>query len=73
QSGFGFTLVLLSKYGTENQLNSFYAEKYFNAFPSLLKIKNLEINNLDNSSINCYSIRTFDRFLDYFGLVHDKK
>lgn len=73
QLGFGFTLVLLFKFGTEKQLNSFYAKKYFNAFPGLLKNKNLEIDNLDKSSINCYSIRTFDRFLDLFGLIKIEK
>src|SRR5690554_1292741 len=36
QLGWGFTLILLSKYGHKKRLNSFYAERYFKAFPQLL-------------------------------------
>lgn len=70
QLGYGFSLVLLSKYGEKKRLNSFYAEKYFKAFPGLLGDMEPSYGTLDRYSTNCYSIRTFDRFLDYFGLVN---
>lgn len=70
QLGFGFSLILLNKYGSKKHLDKFYAEKYFKAFPDLIKSEppsNFETPK--ERSISCYSLRTFDRFLDYFGLI----
>lgn len=70
QLGWGFSLILLSKYGNEKQLDSFYAERYFRAYPKLLESIELPTyTTVDNYVVDCYSIRTFDRFLDYFGLI----
>ncbi len=69
QLGYGFSLILLSKYGQEKRLDSFYAEKYFKAYPQLLDSIEPHYVTLEVSSTGCYSIRTFDRFLDYFGLI----
>lgn len=69
QLGYGFSLILLSKYGQEKRLDSFYAEKYFKAYPRLLDSVEPNYGTLEKYSTRCYSIRTFDRFLDYFGLV----
>lgn len=69
QLGCGFSLILLSKYGYGKQLDSFYAEKYFNAYPQLLESMESFYDTLKNQSERCYSIRTFDRFLNYFGLI----
>lgn len=69
QLGYGFSLILLSKYGNEKRLDSFYAEKYFKAYPKLLESVETNYGTLESNSTNCYSIRTFDRFLDYFGLI----
>ncbi|VAW25120.1 hypothetical protein MNBD_BACTEROID01-832 [hydrothermal vent metagenome] len=74
QLGYGFSLILLSKYGQEKRLDSFYSEKYFKAFPQLLELIKPSYGTLENYSTQCYSIRTFERFLDYFGLIKiDKK
>jgi len=70
QLGYGFSLILLSKYGQEKRLDSFYAERYFKAFPRLLDSVKPNYGTLEKYSTNCYSIRTFDRFLDYFGLIN---
>jgi len=70
QLGYGFSLILLSKYGHESQLDSFYAERYFKAFPQLLDSVEPNYGTLERYTARCYSIRTFDRFLDYFGLVN---
>ncbi len=71
QLGYAFTLYLLSKYGGKERLDSFYSEKYLMAFPALLdEFKdNLWLRNINKSFNSCYSIRTFDRFLEYFNLI----
>lgn len=74
QLGYGFSMILLSKYGHEKRLDSFYAEKYFRAFPQLPDSLEPDYDTLERYSARCYSIRTFERFLDYFGLINiDKK
>jgi hypothetical protein len=70
QLGFGFSLILISKYGSIKRLDSFYSSKYFSTFPML--IKQIEPSRFDSNEVmasKCYSLRTFDRFLDYFGLI----
>lgn len=69
QLGWGFSLILLSKYGNEKRLDSFYVEKYFKAYPNLLETIEPDYGTLERYSTSFYSIRTFDRFLDYFGLI----
>lgn len=69
QLGWGFSLILLSRYGREKRLDSFYAERYFRAYPQLLESINASYGTLESYSTDCYSIRTFDRFLNYFGLI----
>ena len=66
QSGFGFTLILLDKYGKEYRNPEFYADKYLKAFD--FKSKNSESEFVDNPK-TAYKIRTFERFLDYFGFT----
>lgn len=76
QLGYGFSLILLSKYGQTKRLDSFYAEQYFKAYPKLLDSLEPTYGTLENYASRCYSIRIFDRFLDYFGLIRieeDKK
>lgn len=70
QLGYGFSLILISKYGLEKRLDSFYAERYFKAYPRLLDSVEPDYGTLERYSTNCYSVRTFNRFLDYFGLVN---
>ena len=69
QLGFGFSLILLFKFGQAKRMDSFYAEKYFNAYPNLIDLIEPTYGTLESYSTRCYSIRTFDRFLDYFGLI----
>lgn len=73
QLGFGFSLILLSKYGKEKRMDSFYAEKYYKAFPKLLDKFKTRYGTLDLYAEECYSLRTFERFLAYFGLVTIEK
>ena len=70
QLGFGFSLLLLSKYGAKKRLNTFYANKYIAAFPRLLsEIEPSQFQSIEQMAANCYSLRTFERFLDYFGII----
>jgi len=69
QLGYGFSLILLSKYGQKKRLDSFYAERYFKAFPQLLDSIEPTYGSVESYSSRCYSIRTFERFLDYFGVI----
>jgi len=70
QLGFGFTLILLKKYGNKKRPDSFYAKKYFEAFPHLLEdVRPTEYLSVIEKATTCYSVRTFKRFLDYFGLI----
>lgn len=69
QFGFGFSLILLSKYGAEKQLDDFYAKKYFKAFPRLLESITPTYGTIEAYAGNCFSLRTFERFLNYFGMV----
>jgi hypothetical protein len=69
--GFAFSLFLLSKYGNNERLVSFYSEKYLRAFPSLIELFKDDpwVTDKYRSFNSCNLIRTFDRFLDYFNLI----
>lgn len=70
QLGFGFSLILLHKYGNKKLVDKFYAQKYFQAFPNLINNINLtEFKYEFKKPDYCYSLRTFNRFLDYFCLI----
>lgn len=73
QFGVGFTLILLSKYGKKERLDNFYAHKYFAAFPEILENIQPSYGTVQDYCTRCYSLRTFERFLYHFGLVHIKK
>src|SRR5690606_34139806 len=63
QLGIVYSLYLISKYGNETRESDFYADKYFMAFPHLVHVIDAY------GAMRCYSLRTFERFLDYFGVV----
>ncbi len=70
QLGFGFSLILLSKYGYKKKPDSFYAGKYFSAFPAIIEqVEPIFFESKENEFKRCYSTRTFDKFLKFFGLV----
>jgi len=70
QMGFGFSLILLSRYGAQKRPDTFYAEKYFKAFPSfIMESEEPHYESKESHLGRCYSLRTFDRFLSYFGFV----
>ena len=65
----GFSLILVSKYGNQKRSYRFFADKYFKAFPDLLKNDDLNYFPTEKSSAQCYSLRTFERYMLYFGLI----
>lgn len=67
QFGYGYSLFLLNRFGDIPRNSRFYAEKYFELFPQLLTEQSYDGSN--EASYNCYSVRTFDRFLNYFGFI----
>lgn len=69
----GFSLILLSKYGDQKRSYKFYAEKYFKAFPDLLNGFDSQYRTIEEQGANCYSIRTFERFMLHFGLIEIEK
>lgn len=75
--GFGFTLILLNKYGDKEREDTFYGNKYMKAFPSLLDVfvhnRIYDSPEPKKNMAKCYSLRTFDRFLEYFNLVEVRK
>jgi hypothetical protein len=74
QLGFAFTLLLLSKYGKIERLDKFYSDKYLKAFPKLSQDFNTGyfIDKSDEHFHDCYSYRTFDRFLGYFNMIESR-
>ncbi len=74
QIGWSFTIYLLGKFGKDYQPDSFYSKKYLTALPDLLKHFTQErYSSLENQFKRCYSVRTFERFLIWFGLVEIKE
>lgn len=73
QLGWGFSLILLDKFGDHPQTVKFYADKYAKAFPVLLDIFESEHFSREDHFFRCYGIRSFDRFFYWFGLVSVEK
>lgn len=71
--GFGFSLILVKKYGQEQRSDVFYAKKYLKAYPHLLSIVTPSFGTVETYASRCYSTRTFDRFMDLFGLINLEK
>lgn len=70
QFGFSFSLILLSKLGSKKRNDFYYANKYFKAFPELINQVNVNpYTTQEEDAFQCYSLRTFDRFLEYFGVI----
>ncbi|SHN23420.1 hypothetical protein SAMN04488057_112115 [Cyclobacterium lianum] len=72
QMGFGFSLILVSRYGQDWKKGSFYTQKYFKAFPDLLNVPDPPYTNTIDHCENCFSYRVFENFMRYFGLVEVK-
>ena len=67
QFGWRYSLALISQHGDISRNSEYYAEKYFQTYPHLLTLKSYD--GAIHANYSCYSIRTFDRFLEYFGFT----
>lgn len=73
QLGWAYSIFLINKFGGQERSADFYAEQYSKAFPMLTKyFMTSSIYPYSTPEImfkRCYGIRTFERFLLWFGLV----
>ncbi|MCK5847723.1 MAG: hypothetical protein KAH01_00830 [Caldisericia bacterium] len=68
--GYGFSIILLNRFGTKKHKCSFYANKYISAFPFVEKsFFSQDYGNKKQDIQNCYTLRTFDHFTNYFGIT----
>ncbi|HLF36273.1 MAG TPA: hypothetical protein VI583_18650 [Cyclobacteriaceae bacterium] len=68
--GWGFTLYMLSKEGDAPREANHYAEKYLKAFPEFLHTyPKREFSTPVQDLTRCYCLRTFERFLEWWGFV----
>lgn len=68
--GWGFSIILLLKYGNEPRFASFYARRFIIAFPVYTNdFPHDSPYYKQRSSENCYCLRTFHRFLVWWGFV----
>ena len=74
QIGWTFTIFLLNKYGMNYQKEKFYAEKYRKAIPDFLEDFKTDDFRTDKEQYSaCYNIRSFARFLEWFGLLETQR
>lgn len=64
-----FSVFMLDKYGDRERKIGFYADKYLKAFPDFITHFSESYSTIKDQFIYCYGIRTFERFLLWFGLV----
>ena len=70
QVAWPYTLYLLHKNGHEQKPTVFYSDLYKKAFPQLADcFTDTAYNTGDRYFSNCFTTRTFTRFLDRFGLI----
>jgi hypothetical protein len=67
QFGWWYSFALISQDGDIPRNSKYYAEKYFQAYPQLLTLKSYD--GSIHANYSCYYVRTFDRFLEYFGFA----
>jgi hypothetical protein len=68
--GWGFGILLLLKYGEAPNNKSFYAEKYITEFPCFLELFPQRMySNPYRDILNCFDVRFFDRFAEWWGFV----
>ena len=70
QESFLFSLFLLHRYGDESRCESFYADKFLQAFPSVVdEIREPLYGSKADEIMRCYAVRSMKRFAHLFGLI----
>lgn len=74
QGGFGFSMLLVQKYGDRARPIEFYCDKYLKAFPGLMRdFPDKSYSSGMKQFQNCYELRVFERFLQRFGFIDIEK
>jgi hypothetical protein len=72
QFGWGFTMFLLYKFGSTKRTKQFYADKFLKAFPDFIYLISLHEDTIPEEEFaNCYILRSFERFAEWFGFAED--
>lgn len=70
--GWGFSILMLLQEGDKPREASYYASKYITAFPHFLAtFPHGEHSRPERDLIRCYCLRTFVRFLEWWGFVRN--
>ncbi|MGI4743330.1 MAG: hypothetical protein ACRYG7_49900 [Janthinobacterium lividum] len=70
QVGWAYSVYLLARFGAEARPASFYAGHYQRAFPiALVDFADATYASPAEQLASCYEVRTFERGLNWFGLV----
>lgn len=69
QLGWAFSCMLLDKYGDQPRKVDFYALKYLDAFSHFISLFQHKYAPPNHQFTQCYGIRTFNRFMLWFGFV----
>lgn len=69
QLGWAFSVIMLDKFGDQTQTVDFYADKYLKAFPKFITFFRHDFSTPEQQFLRCYGIRTFERFLLWYGFV----
>lgn len=70
QLGWGFTLLLLKKYGNKPLSPTFYVDKYLKAFPAFVdQMTNSGFGTPYEYVANAYRNRVFSKFLVWWGFI----
>jgi hypothetical protein len=66
----GFSIHLLFQFGDSQKKILFYSQKFLVAFPLIIQqFPHREFSKPIDDFERCYSVRTFERFLDWWGLM----
>jgi hypothetical protein len=73
QFGWGYTIILLYTFGDKRRPKQFYAEMFLKAFPKFIEMipRTEGFNTQKEDFINCYILRSFERFAEWFGFAED--
>lgn len=70
QYGYLFSIYLLKKFGEKENLTNFFAKKYLQVFGKFITLFNEEYSTPEKQFNSCYTVRTFERFTEWFGLTN---
>ena len=70
QTGWAYSVYLLARFGEQPRPVAFYAERYQWAFPfTLAEFTDPAYRTPLEQLTHCYGVRTFERGLNWFGLL----